>query len=193
MFLEDLKLRVVLVKLVCQCTADYVGQHCLTCLFIAVLFLLQNCGRVTFLSFSGGLLAHHSDGLVCSFDSYILNVPHWDPIDKLRFCLIGFFLSLRAFFDFLLFNLKVACLLCLDKCGLIALGLTHVDMLLHDVLGIEHLGCLVRDPLQLMVLHLAGNRRLFPVLNSCLLVQCLLNLNLLWGILDSARCTLTIN
>ena len=132
-----------------------------------------------------GLLAHHPDRLVCSLDLNWLDVTDRHTINHCSLCLFGL-LALNL--DFLCSNGlsgEVTSSTGVSKAFLDTLGLSHGRVSLHDVLSLELLGGLVRDPLELLVLHLPCDRLSGIVGHGIILVPQKLLLDWLNRIIDS--------
>lgn len=124
-----------------------------------------------------GLLAHHSDRLVRSLDLNWLDFTDRHAINHRSLCLFGLLALNLNFFRSNGLSGKVTSSTGVSKAFLDTLGLSHGRMSLHDVLSLELLGGFIRDPLQLLVLHLPCDRLSSIVRHGIILVPQKLLLN----------------
>jgi hypothetical protein len=157
MLFENFELRVKLVKLVCECAANDISKHGLQHLLVAIVVLYRHCASVIAVALCVSLLPHHSDGFVGCLDRYGFDIPDWNTVYDLSLGLLQLLFLQSPFIAILFFLCKIAGLAGQVEPSFKALSLASDNMLLHDVLSIKKLGSLIRNPLKLVVLDLAGD------------------------------------
>lgn len=159
---EDFELGVLLVQLVCDCTANDVGEHRFESLLIAVIVLdgHEALALSLLLTLAVSLLTHDADRLVGRLNSHRLDVTHRYAIDHCSLFLLGVLSLDRHLLGPDLLRGKVASAARVSEALVDALSLAHGLMCRYDVLGVKLLSGLVMDPLKLFVLHLPSNGRL---------------------------------
>ena len=132
-------------------------------------------------------LAHHSDSFVGGFDGYRFDVTDWDTVNSLRLGLFGAF-SVQVSFTLLEgFLRKVPGSASILETALVSLCLSHVHMLLHDVLSIKQLSSFVWNALQLVVFDFTSNGCLCIVRLGLGFILHDLNLNLLRLVINTSN------
>ena len=186
MLFEYFEFRVLLVQFVGESSADDIGEHSLDSLLVTLIVLNREHDVLvsTLLPLQVGLLSHYPDRFVSSLDCNCLDVPNSHSIDSVDLgllCLLLFESPHRS--------LHLSCceisspLGVLEPC-LVSLRFAHALMVLNDTLSSEHLGSLVVDPLELVVLHLPRDSLLRIFGERFILVFLKLNLNWLQLVVD---------
>mmetsp|Transcript_35903 Transcript_35903/g.47233 ORF Transcript_35903/g.47233 Transcript_35903/m.47233 type:complete len:210 (-) Transcript_35903:388-1017(-) len=175
---ENLELGVLLVQFVSNGAADDVSEHRLEGLFVAVVVLNGHEARrlALLLALAVGLLAHDTDRLIGRLHSHWLDFTNGDAVNHCSLLLLCSFALDHRFMGLDLFGGEVAGAASVCEAFVHALSFAHGLVRRHDVLGSELLRGLVRDPLQLLVLHLAcdgllgvSGHRLFFIFEQLLL------------------------
>ena len=187
--LENFELWILLIKLVSDSAADDVCKHRFKSLLIAIVILdRQHKARVVvalLLTFDVCFLSHHSDRLVGSLDLNRLDISDRYAVDHGCLGLFGLLPHNGLFFRPDCFCGEVSSPACVGKALVYTLRLAHLLMVAYDVLSRDLLSSLIRDPLQLLVLHLPGDSLTGIFGHGVVLVFQQLLLNRLHFIIDS--------
>ena len=150
MLLENFELWVLLVKLVCDRSADDVSKHRLEGLLIAVIILNghETCVvQALLVPLAVGFLAHYPDRFVRSLYLNGLDITNWNAIDHCSLLSLFDLAFHHSFLHFDLFGGKMTRGLCVSEALLDALSLAHRLMIADDALGCEFLCNFVRNAL----------------------------------------------
>ena len=126
-------------------------------MLVTIVVLDRHCTSVIAVALCVSLLPHHSDGFVGCLDRYSFNIPDWNTVYNLSLGLLQLLFLQSPLIAILLFLCKIAGLAGQVEPSFKALSLASDNMLLHYVLSIKKLGSLIRNPLKLVVLDLAGD------------------------------------
>ena len=184
--LEHLELWILLVQFVGHRSADDVCKNCLNSLLVTLIVLdgKHDVLISALLSLQVGLLPHHSDRFVCGLDRNRLDVANSYPVDGLDLGLLCLLLFDRPHRPLHLPCREIPSPLGVLEPCLVSLCFAHALMVLDDTLSGEHLGRLVIDPLELMVLHLSRDSLLCIFGHRFILVLLKLDLNWLQFVVD---------